>query len=100
VWLAIARQWFDPPAFERDPLPFVDGGWEAFDADQWARIQLDREEDDDNPPDRKEGPCPPCGYPVADPIDRGRAGGPVEPSTRQAGPRPGRALDRRQAGPR
>jgi hypothetical protein len=37
--VAVARQWFDPPPFERDPLPFADsvyGEWEAFDADQRA----------------------------------------------------------------
>jgi hypothetical protein len=58
MWLAVARLWFDPPPFEPDPFPFVDGGFEAFAADERARIELDREDEDEddggNPSDRKE----------------------------------------------
>jgi hypothetical protein len=60
VVVAIARLWLNPPPFEPDHRPFVDDGFEAFAADERARIELDRiEENGGNPPDRKEGPYPP-----------------------------------------
>ncbi len=55
---AVARLWLNPPSPGRDPFPPYGAEWEAFDADQRARIELDRVEDNtgDNPPDRKESP--------------------------------------------
>jgi hypothetical protein len=57
IFVAIAWLWFDPQSPGRDPFPSYDASWEAFDADQRARIELDQADDDGgNPPDREEGP--------------------------------------------